>query len=333
MEKTPQVSIIIPVYNGAKFLEDTLTSARNQTLTNIEIVVIDDMSTDSSRDIINEHALLDQRLRPIYFKENSGAPAKPKNAGILAARGTYISFLDQDDIDHPEKLSWATNILSNHPNYDAVFFCSNSLSSEGVKLEDGITSAANLINEAAPFLTEVDDNLYSCTDWVRQMAGGRIGISTQGLVIRKDSLLKSFECFDEKFQVLDDTNAWFKLAYSAKLLFCSKPACWYRVRDDSVSRNLIKMRKEALTIHSFWHSQIKHMLTPHETARHRQFIADICTFLEWQTRITGAPSLTYGIEALKWGRSARHSAPLLKSLFSFARSHLIPPRMQNHESK
>lgn len=92
----PKVSVIIPVHNTEKYLTKCLESVCNQTLTDIEIICINDCSTDNSSEILQEYAKKDSRIKIIDFKENKGAAAA-RNAGIDAAAGEYIGFVDSDD--------------------------------------------------------------------------------------------------------------------------------------------------------------------------------------------------------------------------------------------
>lgn len=91
----PMISIIIPVYNVAQYLRQCLDSVIEQTYRNIEIILVDDGSTDNSGSICDEYAQMDSRVIVIH-KENQGL-GKTRNAGILAARGDYIMFVDSDD--------------------------------------------------------------------------------------------------------------------------------------------------------------------------------------------------------------------------------------------
>ena len=91
-----KVSVIIPVYNTEKYLEKCLESVCNQTLSDIEIICINDCSTDNSCEILNRCAANDERIKIINFPENRGAAAA-RNAGIDAATGEYIGFVDSDD--------------------------------------------------------------------------------------------------------------------------------------------------------------------------------------------------------------------------------------------
>ena len=91
-----QVSVIIPVYNVEKYLAECLDSIVNQTLENVEIICVDDGSTDSSGRILQSYKEKDSRIK-IITKENGGL-SSARNAGVLAATGKYILFLDSDDL-------------------------------------------------------------------------------------------------------------------------------------------------------------------------------------------------------------------------------------------
>lgn len=92
----PNVSVIIPVYNTEEYLRKCLDSVCNQTLSNIEIICINDCSSDNSLGILKEYASKDTRIRIIDFEENKGAAAA-RNKGIDLAQGEYIGFIDSDD--------------------------------------------------------------------------------------------------------------------------------------------------------------------------------------------------------------------------------------------
>ena len=102
----PKVSVIIPVYNTENYLKKCLDSVCNQTLKDIEIICINDCSPDGCLEILREYASKDERIKIIDFKENKGA-ACARNAGIDAAQGEYLGFVDSDDfidLDFYEKL-------------------------------------------------------------------------------------------------------------------------------------------------------------------------------------------------------------------------------------
>ncbi len=95
-----KISIVIPVYNSEKYIEKTLCSVLGQTYENIEVVVIDDGSTDKSGEIVENIATTDNRVK--YFKIKNGGPGNARNTGVQKATGKYIGFCDGDDIIDPE---------------------------------------------------------------------------------------------------------------------------------------------------------------------------------------------------------------------------------------
>src|SRR4030067_3517077 len=101
MSSQPDVSVIIPTYNRRNLLEITIQSVLAQTIKNFEIIIVDDGSTDGTRDFVR--SIQDKRIIYLYRK-NSGLPAVARNIGILKATGRFIAFLDSDDLWVPEKL-------------------------------------------------------------------------------------------------------------------------------------------------------------------------------------------------------------------------------------
>ena len=96
MEKQFEVSVIIPIYNTEQYLAECLDSVVNQTLSDIEIICVDDGSPDRSIDILMEYAAKDDRIQ-IIRQENKGLPAA-RNAGLRVASGDYVYFVDSDDM-------------------------------------------------------------------------------------------------------------------------------------------------------------------------------------------------------------------------------------------
>lgn len=92
---TPLISVIVPIYNIEKYLERCVNSIREQTYTNLEILLVDDGSTDSSGTICDKFAETDARIR-VFHKENGGS-SSARNLGIAQAKGEYLGFVDSDD--------------------------------------------------------------------------------------------------------------------------------------------------------------------------------------------------------------------------------------------
>jgi len=117
MDSNPLVSIIIPAYNAEKYIQRALESALAQTYKDIEIIVIDDGSTDKTAEIIKTY----QDPRIIYFFQKNQGQGPARNNGIKKSQGEYITFLDADDYYFPEKVEKQVRFLENHPEYQAVY--------------------------------------------------------------------------------------------------------------------------------------------------------------------------------------------------------------------
>jgi teichuronic acid biosynthesis glycosyltransferase TuaG len=104
MRNEPLVSVIIPMYNAQDYIEITLQSVKSQTYENIELIIIDNASTDNSLSIVNSLLESFNNVKVIKCEDNSGGPARPRNMGIDIAKGEYLAFLDSDDI-------WTSNKL------------------------------------------------------------------------------------------------------------------------------------------------------------------------------------------------------------------------------
>lgn len=103
LEPHPLVTVVMPVYNGARTLRRSLGSVLDQSCSDLELIVVDDASTDDTAHIVEEVAGTDPRLR-LVRREHSGGPAAARNTGIASGVGRYLAFCDADDLWLPEKL-------------------------------------------------------------------------------------------------------------------------------------------------------------------------------------------------------------------------------------
>ncbi|MBE1302196.1 MAG: glycosyltransferase [Alteromonadaceae bacterium] len=113
------ISVVIPVYNSEKHIEETLHSIRKQTYQNIEILCVDDGSSDNSAFCIEQISKVDSRVKLIQMPENGGI-SKALNTGIEMAKGRYIARMDSDDIALPTRIAEQKNYLEEHKNVQIV---------------------------------------------------------------------------------------------------------------------------------------------------------------------------------------------------------------------
>lgn len=115
----PRISIIVPCYNGEKFLRETLDCLQKQTIEDWECVIVNDGSTDGSLDIIKEYAANDPRYT--YIDKHNEGPSIARNAGIAASAGKYILPFDADDLIAPSYAEKAINYLEEHSDCKLVY--------------------------------------------------------------------------------------------------------------------------------------------------------------------------------------------------------------------
>ena len=115
-KRSPKVSVIIPCYNQAAFLKETVKSVINQSYTNWECIIVNDGSTDNSQEVINELCKIDSRIK-CHIQQNKGLSAS-RNVGMNISCGEYLQFLDADDIILPTKFEKQLEQFEINPNLD-----------------------------------------------------------------------------------------------------------------------------------------------------------------------------------------------------------------------
>lgn len=124
----PTVSVIIPAHNRERFIGDAVNSILAQTLTDFELVVVDDGSTDATTALVS--AIGDPRVRLVRHERNRGIPAA-RNTGLEEAQGKYIAWLDSDDTARPHRLEEQVRFLESHPEVAMVGCCAGKIGPAG----------------------------------------------------------------------------------------------------------------------------------------------------------------------------------------------------------
>jgi len=133
----PLVSIVTPVYNAAHWLPETLGTVRDQTLTDWEMISVDDCSTDDSLAILQKAAAEDPRFRFLRMPHNGG-PSEARNLALAVARGRFIAFLDADDLWMTEKLARSVEWMTMH-GYGFIYHDYRHISHDGVLVGSLVT--------------------------------------------------------------------------------------------------------------------------------------------------------------------------------------------------
>lgn len=192
MEK-PLVSIIIPVYNGSNYLKQSIDSALGQTYKNIEIIVVNDGSSDNGE---TEGIALSYGDKIRYFYKKNGGVSSALNYGIKQMRGDLFSWLSHDDLYHEEKIEKQVNKMIEFQNNMIVIF-----------------SNSELIDEKGNKITKTNkktNSTYTGNQMFKKLLTG-FNLNGCALLIPKEALVKA-GYFDEKYKYIQDWKMWLLIA-------------------------------------------------------------------------------------------------------------------------
>jgi len=158
----PRISVVLPVYNGSAYLGECLDSLLAQNFKDFEILLIDDVSSDNSRDICQQYQDRDKRIRYFENPVNLGTAATT-NIGHRLAQGDYIAHADQDDISKPQRLGWQYNFLKNNPD-----ICMISGQMQIFGADTGPTGVPQQDSEIKSNFLPASQNLFNPTIMIRK---------------------------------------------------------------------------------------------------------------------------------------------------------------------
>lgn len=220
-----KVSIITPTYNAAAFVSQTIDSILNQSYENLELILIDDASTDGTRDILQNYKNKDPRIITILLDENIGSGVA-RNHGIEKATGRFIAFLDSDDYWHKDKLNNQIEFMHNN-SYTFTY------------------TRYAFIDESNVLLKESNVAPKRC-GYLRLLLQNCIGCST--VMVDMQQLEKEYM---PDLRNRQDWGLWLKyIRKSGKAYRLQESLTYYRLRKNSISSNKIKLFK--------YHWQIYH---------------------------------------------------------------------------
>lgn len=206
------VSVILPVYNGAAFLEQAVESILSQTYRNFELLAIDDGSTDDSLAILNRFAAMDERVR-VISRPNKGLTAT-LNEGLTLAKGTYIARMDADDIAYPTRFEAQVAHLDTHPDVVVV--------GGQVSLMDGAGRSLGALPLPCDHVT-IDQ---------RHMKG--VVVVCHPAVMMRASAARAIDGYDEKYEAAEDFDLWLRLAETGQIANLDCQVLHYRQHLESV---------------------------------------------------------------------------------------------------
>ena len=222
------VSLVIATFNHARFLSDALDSAVAQTLRDVEIIVVDDGSTDDTPDVLARYG---RRIRVI--RQTNRGLAAARNTGLAAARGTYASFLDADDVLMPTKLAEQAAILDRAPTVGWTY-CD-------VLIETTATGAEIRASERFGYAARMLEG------WLfPELIHGNFIPAIAPLVRR--TVLDAAGGFDERLTALEDWDLWLRLSLIAEARYSPDALARYRVRPGGMSEDRSRMDRNRFRV-------------------------------------------------------------------------------------
>lgn len=214
----PVVSILMPVYNAERYLDDALQSIFAQTLNDFELIVIDDASTDGSLNILNSYT--DLRLRVVRHKSNMGI-VDALNNGLKEARGEYFARIDADDIAHPERLQMQLDYLNQNPQVGIV--------------GSWIHGFGDVRREYVHRYPVTDDHIKASLLFESPFAHPTV-------MIRRAALERLDQYYSPNFPYVEDWELWTRLIRSGEASNIPKPLLKYRIHAKSSSQQFTQLQ-------------------------------------------------------------------------------------------
>jgi len=208
-----KVSVIVPTYNRERYLKEAMDSVLNQTHKNLELHIVDDGSTDSTKDLVK--SFTDDRIK-YYYQKNQGQSVA-RNTGIKNSQGEYICFLDSDNLWKHDKLERQLKLMAENPDYQIVYG------------ENEIIDENGQVQPAGPAVQRYSGNIMS-----RLLVFNFVNFNSA--MIRR-------ECFDQmggmnqNTRVADDYELFLKFSTRYRFLYVPEFFAQYRVMENQISSN------------------------------------------------------------------------------------------------
>lgn len=252
-------SVVIPLFNKALHIEETLQCVINQSLDDFEVIIVDDGSTDASVSVVKKFN--DQRIKLIQ-QENKGAP-HARNRGINQASSTYIALLDADDLWEPNHLSELQKTILKFRSAD--LFCN----AYALKLSNNFTHNACFNLASCQQISMIED--YFEASYIHPIAW------TSAVAFSKSSFLK-LGGFDTQILSGQDLDLWIKYGLHCKIAFNPVvTACYDKTVSDSLSKENHRLQKYAL-FNRFVHEENNHKTLKKYLDLNRYSVAIHCKY-------------------------------------------------------
>lgn len=247
----PLISVIIPVYNGAKTIRETISSVLAQSFADLEIIVVNDGSTDATAEILAD---LPNRKIKVHAFPNAG-PSVSRNRGFRLSAGDYIAYLDADDLWAQDKLKEQFQALQQYPAAGVAYAWTHHIDASGQFVRRGGKHQAQGSVLGHLLLTNILE--HGSNPLIRRQAVAAVG------------------GFDERLRTAEDWDFYLRLAARYEFVVVKKPLIYYRQSPHSFSGDVTRVEKDALAVIKRAFKEAPPALRP----LHRQSQANIYAYL------------------------------------------------------
>ena len=235
----PEVSVIIPNYNHARFLRQRVDGVLGQTFQNFELILLDDCSTDDSRSILSSYAG-DPRVRMEFNEANSGSAFKQWNKGVRLARGKYVWIAESDDYADARLMERLVRVLDGDPEVTFAYCRSWQISEDGqqngfVELSFQFLDAHRWTGDFVADGREECQRSFLCTNPVQ---------NASAVVFRK-AVFERVGGADENLRLCGDWKLWAAMAFEGKIAYLCEPLNYHRNHSESVRSKSSRMGLDA----------------------------------------------------------------------------------------
>ena len=244
----PLVSIVFTSYNHKEYLRQALDSLINQSYHNLEIIIVDDNSTDGSQEILKEYEHypnIDLKLQT----QNSGSYVKASNYGASFANGDYILFAQCDDFSEPNQIEVLLDVFKKNPSVGVVFSKSNLVDENGTVYANDYTGRERSFKKAV-----AQSNLIEKSR-MKEFLSFSCVIPNLSAAIIKRGLFEKNSGLSEKYLVVADWEFWLDLTEETNFYYVSAPLNNFRQHATTI-RSSIKMKTQIVEIYKMFYNHI-----------------------------------------------------------------------------
>lgn len=318
--KPPTISVIIAAYNRGAYIEQAVRSVQAQTYRHVEILIVNDGSTDDTGQIATQLATRDPCITVIH-QANSGGPAQPRNLGIAQSTGEFICFLDPDDYWYPSKLEQQFKLMTSRPDVDMVFCDLDRVDQHGANLGPTYLERIHYLDSAIDHLEPIGPATYvTKPSFLAYSSVNVVGPTTCGVMLRRKRLQSLDEWFPLDLLVGEDIDLWFRILQHSRAAFINVPLYAYRQHPASLMHNDARVSIGLSATHARNYARVESLLSPEQKRKYRQRIAAHLFDQGYDQLMAGTPSEArrHFLHSFSWSPRAKAALAWCKSFLPHA---------------